>query len=219
MSYLLLFLLLLLYRQAEAKILKGPHEDLESYLAAIDQLRNNLRFFTSNKSFKSTDEVLDHANSLLAKSISKLEEEFKQILLSYRSVCIFIDAYFDARTSFMFMCSALPSSFVRETCFLFRQKPSFDSIICTVFHHSKLFNNCVCMDNSPFAGLLLNYCLQEAWMGLLTSFSPVPLQCLLLLSLDVMVLKYELLQKDQLLFLFHFRPLFELLFIASPSSA
>ncbi|OIT22861.1 exocyst complex component exo70a1 [Nicotiana attenuata] len=70
-------------RQAEVKILKGPHEDLESYLQAIEQLRNNIRFFSNNKSFKSSDGVLNHANSLLAKAISKLEEEFKQLLLSY----------------------------------------------------------------------------------------------------------------------------------------
>ncbi|KAJ6425647.1 hypothetical protein OIU84_026258 [Salix udensis] len=31
-----------LTRKAEAKILRGPHEDLESYLEAIDQLRSNL---------------------------------------------------------------------------------------------------------------------------------------------------------------------------------
>ncbi|EYU19838.1 hypothetical protein ABFS82_06G083100 [Erythranthe guttata] len=72
-----------LSRQAEAKILKGPHEDLESYLQAIDQLRNNIHFFSSNKSFKSSDGVLNHTNSLLTKAISKLEEEFRQLLLSY----------------------------------------------------------------------------------------------------------------------------------------
>ncbi|KAH6762625.1 exocyst subunit exo70 family protein A1 [Perilla frutescens var. hirtella] len=72
-----------LSRQAEAKILKGPHEDLESYLQAIDQLRNNIQFFSNNKSFKSSDGVLNHTNNLLAKAISKLEEEFKQLLLSY----------------------------------------------------------------------------------------------------------------------------------------
>ncbi|KAL1546096.1 exocyst complex component EXO70A1-like [Salvia divinorum] len=72
-----------LSRQAEAKILKGPHEDLESYLQAIQQLRNNIQFFNSNKSFKSSDGVLNHTNNLLAKAISKLEEEFKQLLLSY----------------------------------------------------------------------------------------------------------------------------------------
>ncbi|KAM3281164.1 exocyst complex component EXO70A1 [Capsicum chacoense] len=70
-------------RQAEVKILQGPHEDLESYLQAIAQLRNNIRFFSNNKSFKSSDGVLSHANSLLTKAISKLEEEFKQLLLSY----------------------------------------------------------------------------------------------------------------------------------------
>ncbi|KAL2227585.1 UNVERIFIED_CONTAM: Exocyst complex component EXO70A1 [Sesamum indicum] len=70
-------------RQAEAKILKGPHEDLESYLQAIDQLRKNIQFFSNNKSFKSSDGVLNHTNNLLAKAISKLEEEFKQLLSSY----------------------------------------------------------------------------------------------------------------------------------------
>ncbi|CAI9759829.1 unnamed protein product [Fraxinus pennsylvanica] len=69
--------------QAEAKILKGPHEDLESYLQAIEQLRNNIRFFSDNKSFRSSDGVLNHTNNLLAKAISKLEEEFNQILSSY----------------------------------------------------------------------------------------------------------------------------------------
>lgn len=72
-----------LSRRAEAKILRGPHEDLESYLEAIDQLRNNIKFFSSNKSFKSSDGVLNHANSLLSKAILKLEEEFKQLLSSY----------------------------------------------------------------------------------------------------------------------------------------
>ncbi|KAL3520913.1 hypothetical protein ACH5RR_019062 [Cinchona calisaya] len=72
-----------LTRQAEAKILKGPHEDLESYLVAIEQLRDNIQFFSSNKSLKSSDGLLSHANSLLNKAISKLEEEFKQLLSSY----------------------------------------------------------------------------------------------------------------------------------------
>ncbi|XP_043697541.1 exocyst complex component EXO70A1-like [Telopea speciosissima] len=72
-----------LSRQAEAKILRGPHEDLESYLEAVDQLRSNVRFFSNNKTFKSSDGVLNHANNLLAKAILKLEEEFKQLLTSY----------------------------------------------------------------------------------------------------------------------------------------
>ncbi|XP_062091729.1 exocyst complex component EXO70A1-like [Humulus lupulus] len=72
-----------LARQAEAKILRGPHEDLESYLEAIDQLRKNIHFFSSSKGFKSTEGVLNHANGLLTKAISKLEDEFKQQLTSY----------------------------------------------------------------------------------------------------------------------------------------
>ncbi|XP_010246859.1 PREDICTED: exocyst complex component EXO70A1-like isoform X2 [Nelumbo nucifera] len=72
-----------LTRQAEAKILRGPHEDLESYLEAVDQLRSNVNFFSNNKSFKSSDAVLNHANNLLAKAILKLEEEFKHLLTSY----------------------------------------------------------------------------------------------------------------------------------------
>ncbi|XP_020222710.1 exocyst complex component EXO70A1 [Cajanus cajan] len=71
------------YRQAEAKILKGPHEDLENYLEAIDKLRSNIQFFGSKKGFKSSDGIVIHANNLLAKAISKLEDEFKQLLSSY----------------------------------------------------------------------------------------------------------------------------------------
>ncbi|XP_048321237.1 exocyst complex component EXO70A1 [Ziziphus jujuba] len=72
-----------LARKAEAKILRGPHEDLESYLEAIDQLRSNIRFFNSRKGFRSSDGVLNHANNLLAKAISKLEDEFRQLLTNY----------------------------------------------------------------------------------------------------------------------------------------
>ncbi|XP_023919924.2 exocyst complex component EXO70A1 [Quercus suber] len=72
-----------LTRKAEAKILRGPHEDLESYLEAIDQLRSIVSFFNSNKSFKSSGGILNHTNNLLAKAISKLEDEFRQLLTNY----------------------------------------------------------------------------------------------------------------------------------------
>ncbi|KAF7139885.1 hypothetical protein RHSIM_Rhsim06G0066000 [Rhododendron simsii] len=72
-----------LSRQAEAKILRGPHEDLESYLEAVDQLRSIVRFFSGNKSLQSSIGVLNHANNLLSKAILKLEEEFRQLLTSY----------------------------------------------------------------------------------------------------------------------------------------
>lgn len=76
----------LIHQQAEAKVLKGPHEDLENYLEAIDKLRSNIQFFGSKKGFKSSDAVVSHANTLLTKALSKLEDEFKQLLLSYRFV-------------------------------------------------------------------------------------------------------------------------------------
>ncbi|TXG49290.1 hypothetical protein EZV62_025165 [Acer yangbiense] len=72
-------------RKAEAKILRGPHEDVESYLEAIDQLRRNISFFSSNKGYKNSEGVITQANNLLTKAISKLEEEFKQLLASYRT--------------------------------------------------------------------------------------------------------------------------------------
>ncbi|KAJ8754591.1 hypothetical protein K2173_010197 [Erythroxylum novogranatense] len=71
-----------LTRKAEAKILRGPHEDLESYLEAIDQLKSTVEFFCSNKSFKA-DGVLNHANQMLTKAVSKLEDEFRTLLSNY----------------------------------------------------------------------------------------------------------------------------------------
>lgn len=72
-----------LAHKAEDKILKGPHEDLESYLAAVELLRSHVRFFSSKRSFNSSDGVLSHTNDLLKKAILKLEDEFKQLLLTY----------------------------------------------------------------------------------------------------------------------------------------
>ncbi|AQK58046.1 hypothetical protein Zm00014a_042902 [Zea mays] len=73
-----------LARRAEATILRGPHEDLESYLEAVDVLKGISRFFSSNKNFKSSEGVLNHVNNLLAKSTLKIEEEFKQLMSTYR---------------------------------------------------------------------------------------------------------------------------------------
>nr|GMD39644.1 exocyst complex component EXO70A1-like [Ipomoea batatas] len=58
-----------LARQAEAKILRGPHEYLESYLEACDQLRGVIKFFGSNKNFKGGVSVISHATTLLNKSV------------------------------------------------------------------------------------------------------------------------------------------------------
>ncbi|KAJ1274397.1 hypothetical protein BS78_05G058600 [Paspalum vaginatum] len=72
-----------LARRAEAAILRGPHEDLESYLEAVEVLKGIVRFFSSNKNFKSSEGVLNHVNNLLAKSTLKIEEEFKQLMSTY----------------------------------------------------------------------------------------------------------------------------------------
>ncbi|KAK8600589.1 hypothetical protein V6N12_050442 [Hibiscus sabdariffa] len=75
-----------LTRKAEAKILRGPHEDLQSYLEAIDQLRSNIQYFTNHKSFKSSSGIITHANNLLTKAISRLEDEFRNLLTNYSKV-------------------------------------------------------------------------------------------------------------------------------------
>ncbi|XP_051180028.1 exocyst complex component EXO70A1 [Lolium perenne] len=72
-----------LARKAEATILRGPHEDLEGYLEAVDLLKGIAKFFSSNKNFRSSDGILNHVNNLLAKSSLKIEEEFKQLMNTY----------------------------------------------------------------------------------------------------------------------------------------
>lgn len=72
-----------LSREAEGKIRKGPHEDLDGYLEAVEQLRKNFTFFASKKSFKNHDAVINRVNDLLSQAVLKLEEEFKQLLSTY----------------------------------------------------------------------------------------------------------------------------------------
>jgi exocyst complex protein 7 len=64
--------------------LRGPHEDLEGYLEAVDLLKGIAKFFSSNKNFRSSEGILNHVNNLLAKSSLKIEEEFKQLMSTYR---------------------------------------------------------------------------------------------------------------------------------------
>ncbi|KAE9589806.1 hypothetical protein Lal_00021518 [Lupinus albus] len=96
------------FRQAEAKILQGPHEDLENYLQAIAKLRSNIQFFGSIKGFKSSDGIINHANNLLAKAISKLEDEFKQLLSSY-SKAVEPECLFDCLPNSMRPSSGSPA--------------------------------------------------------------------------------------------------------------
>jgi exocyst complex protein 7 len=70
--------------QVETKIVAGPREDLNGYLLAVDDLRNNIEFFTFNNSFKNNDSALSHAHGLLSKAMSRLEEEFKVLLTTHR---------------------------------------------------------------------------------------------------------------------------------------
>ncbi|THU67735.1 hypothetical protein C4D60_Mb05t27840 [Musa balbisiana] len=70
-------------REAELKLSRGPRDNLESYLTAIDQLRGILQFFSSNKSLRSNDGVVNQANNTLAKAIMKLEDEFRTLLVTH----------------------------------------------------------------------------------------------------------------------------------------
>ncbi|XP_052137964.1 exocyst complex component EXO70A1-like [Oryza glaberrima] len=72
-----------LARRAEATILRGPHEDLEGYLEAVDLLKSIVCFFASNKSLKNNDGLLNRVNNILSKSALKIEEEFKQLMTTY----------------------------------------------------------------------------------------------------------------------------------------
>ncbi|PWA42115.1 exocyst complex protein Exo70, Cullin repeat-like-containing domain protein [Artemisia annua] len=69
-----------LVKQAETVIMRGPHEDLESYLEAVNQLKNIVRFFSTNKNLKSSVGVITQATTLLQRSSFMLEEEFRQLL-------------------------------------------------------------------------------------------------------------------------------------------
>ncbi|RZR82694.1 hypothetical protein BHM03_00009171 [Ensete ventricosum] len=72
-----------LLRQAEVAILKGPDEDLQSFLDAVDLLQCNIRFFSTNKISMSEYGLLNHANNLLSKAVVKLGDEFRQLLATY----------------------------------------------------------------------------------------------------------------------------------------
>ncbi|XP_042458540.1 exocyst complex component EXO70A1-like isoform X1 [Zingiber officinale] len=70
-------------REAELKLSRGPHDDLKSYLTAIEQLRGISQFFSSNKSLRSNDGVVSQANNTLLKAITRLEDEFRSLLTTH----------------------------------------------------------------------------------------------------------------------------------------
>ena len=70
------------------------------YLEAISQLRSTNRYFTSNKNFKRNEAILTHTSNLLVKAISKLEDEFRQLLTNYRFVFYFFLLLFMGNCTF-----------------------------------------------------------------------------------------------------------------------
>ncbi|XP_037437787.1 exocyst complex component EXO70A1-like [Triticum dicoccoides] len=70
-------------REAEATILRGPHVDLESYLKAVGHLKDAVGFFSSRENFTSKERFLNDVNVLLSKSSLMVEEEFKWLMTTY----------------------------------------------------------------------------------------------------------------------------------------
>ncbi|XP_044949451.1 exocyst complex component EXO70A1-like isoform X2 [Hordeum vulgare subsp. vulgare] len=70
-------------REAEATILRGPHVDLESYLKAVGRLKDVVGFFSLRDNFTSKERFLNDVNVLLSKSSLMIEEEFKRLMITY----------------------------------------------------------------------------------------------------------------------------------------
>jgi exocyst complex protein 7 len=73
-------------RQVENKVLEGPKNDFGGFLTAVDQLHTNVEYLTMNRSFKASDGALNHARGLLAKGMTRLEEEFRVLLTQHRLI-------------------------------------------------------------------------------------------------------------------------------------
>ena len=69
----------------------------------MEQLRKNFTFFTSKKSFKNHDAVINRVNDLLSQAVLKLEEEFKQLLSTYRFVSRMSTLFFFAERTRLFI--------------------------------------------------------------------------------------------------------------------
>ena len=80
----------------------------------MDQLRSIVHFFNCNKSYKSNAGVLNHVNNLLAKANLKIEEEFRQLLTSYRFVLLHI---LSVTIIYDFLVGTLAISFLEALCF------------------------------------------------------------------------------------------------------
>lgn len=70
--------------QAECVIQKWPDVNHQDFLDALDRLRNIEHFFSSNRSYSCSYEVLSRVNALLLKALVKMESEFKNLLSQSR---------------------------------------------------------------------------------------------------------------------------------------
>ncbi|KAG2569914.1 hypothetical protein PVAP13_7NG420700 [Panicum virgatum] len=84
--------------QVRTHAVRTAHENLQGFLDAVDRLRTIERFFSSNRSYRSSDGVLNHVNALLSKALVKMEGEF-QNQLSQRSKPMEPDRLFDCLPS------------------------------------------------------------------------------------------------------------------------
>ncbi|KMZ68727.1 Exocyst complex component EXO70A1 [Zostera marina] len=69
-------------RKAENRIQRGLHEDIEGFMDAVNQLRSSSNFFRDNLKYESNTAMFTQVNTILSKAISKLELEFKTLLMS-----------------------------------------------------------------------------------------------------------------------------------------
>ncbi|XP_062185226.1 exocyst complex component EXO70A1-like isoform X2 [Phragmites australis] len=69
-----------LVQEADLVLLNGPSKGLTAYLDAVDKLRSVEYFFNSKRSYRTSDNVLKHADELLCKAAVELENEFHRLL-------------------------------------------------------------------------------------------------------------------------------------------
>ncbi|KAF3336484.1 exocyst complex component EXO70A1-like protein [Carex littledalei] len=69
-------------RETEVVIFKGPSENLDGFIEAMDQLLRILQFFNSRKSYKTSESTLLHVNSLLDDAAKMAETEFNKMLIA-----------------------------------------------------------------------------------------------------------------------------------------
>jgi hypothetical protein len=79
--------------QTEVVISKGPSEDLDGFIEAMDRLLRISRFFNSRENYAATESTLLLVNSLLSKATKMAEIEFNKMLTALRFIlfCLFLN--------------------------------------------------------------------------------------------------------------------------------